>query len=129
MGFVVDEYGDIQGLVALEDILEEIVGEFTTDPKAKFDAFFQDADGSYLIDGSTHVREINRQLSIALPTQGPRTINGLILEHLEMIPVAGTSLKIGPYPLEILQTKDKMVKTVRIKLTHNNEPQDAESDG
>ena len=129
MGFVVDEYGDIQGLVALEDILEEIVGEFTTDPKAKFDAFYQDADGSYLIDGSTHVREINRQLSIALPTQGPRTINGLILEHLEMIPVAGTSLKIGPYPLEILQTKDKMVKTVRIKLTHNNEPEDAESDG
>ncbi len=116
MGFVVDEYGDIQGLVALEDILEEIVGEFTTDPNAKFTAFFQDIDGSYLIDGSTHVREINRQLDIHLPTSGPRTINGLILEHLEMIPEAGTSLKIDDYPLEIMQVKNNMVKTVRVKL-------------
>ncbi len=116
MGFVVDEYGDIQGLVALEDILEEIVGEFTTDPNAKFTTFFQDVDGSYLIDGSTHVREINRQLDIHLPASGPRTINGLILEHLEMIPEAGTSLKIGDYPLEIMQVKNNMVKTVRIKL-------------
>lgn len=116
MGFVVDEYGDIQGLVALEDILEEIVGEFTTDPNAKFSSFFQDADGSYLIDGSTHVREINLQLKTSLPTSGPRTINGVILEHLEMIPVAGTSLKIENYPLEIMQTKNNMVKTVRIKL-------------
>jgi Mg2+/Co2+ transporter CorB len=124
MGFVVDEYGDIQGLVALEDILEEIVGEFTTDPNAKFDTFYQDTDGSYLIDGGTHVREINRQLDISLPTLGPRTINGLILEHLEMIPVAGTSLKIGEYPVEILQTKDKRVKTVRLKLNHLT-PQDS----
>lgn len=116
MGFVVDEYGDIQGLVALEDILEEIVGEFTTDPNAKFSSFYQDVDGSYLIDGSTHVREINRQLDIKLPTSGPRTINGLILEHLEMIPEAGTSLKIDDYPLEIMQVKNNMVKTVRIKL-------------
>lgn len=116
MGFVVDEYGDIQGLVVLEDILEEIVGEFTTDPNARFSTFYRDADGSYLIDGGAHVRDINQQLNINLPTSGPRTINGLILEHLEMIPESGTSLKIDKYPMEIMQTKDKMIKTVRIKL-------------
>jgi Mg2+/Co2+ transporter CorB len=116
MGFVVDEYGDIQGMVALEDILEEIVGEFTSDPSAKFTSFYRDVDGSYLIDGSTHVREINRQLNIELPTSGPRTINGLILEHLEIIPESGTSLKINDFPLEIMQVKNNMVKTVRIKL-------------
>ena len=129
MGFVVDEYGDIQGLVALEDILEEIVGEFTTDPYARFESFFQDVDGSYLIDGSTHVREINRKLKTDLPTSGPRTINGLILEHLEMIPEAGTSLKINHYPLEIMQTKDKMVKTVRIKVQLDAHSSEQESDG
>ena len=117
LGFVVDEYGDIQGLVALEDILEEIVGEFTSDPKSMHSSLFRDADGSYLIEGGTHIRDINQQLGISLPTDGPRTLNGLILEHLEMIPEAGTSLKIGDYPLEIMQTKNNMVKTVRIKLT------------
>lgn len=130
VGFVVDEFGDIQGLVALEDILEEIVGEFTTDPKARFDAYYQDADGSYLLDGGTHVREINRKLGIELPTSGPRTINGLILEHLEMIPEAGTSLKVNGYPLEIMQTKNKMVKTVRIKLELvESATQQADTDG
>ena len=116
MGFVVDEYGDIQGLVVLEDILEEIVGEFTTDPKARVTTFFQDVDGAYLIDGATHIRNINHQLDIHLPTRGPRTLNGLILEHLEMIPEAGTSVKIAGYPLEIMQIKNNMIKTVRIKL-------------
>ncbi len=116
MGFVVDEYGDIQGMVALEDILEEIVGEFTTDPNTKFTSFYRDVDGSYLIDGSTHVREINRQLNIEFPTDGPRTINGLILEHMEMIPESGTSLKINDFPIEIMQIKNNMVKTVRIKM-------------
>jgi Mg2+/Co2+ transporter CorB len=115
VGFVVDEYGDIQGLVALEDILEEIVGEFTTDPKATHSPFYQEVDGSYLIEGSTHVRDINSQLKMKLPTSGPRTINGLIIEHLEMIPEAGTSLKIANYPLEIMHTKNNMIKTVRIK--------------
>ena len=115
MGFVVDEYGDIQGLVALEDILEEIVGEFTTDPNARMASYFQDVDGSFLVDGATHVREINRKLNINLPTDGPRTINGLILEHLEMIPESGTSVKIADHPLEIMQVKNNMVKTVRVK--------------
>lgn len=129
MGFVVDEYGDIQGMVALEDILEEIVGEFTTDPSSKFTSFYRDVDGSYLIDGSTHVREINRQLNISLPTTGPRTINGLILEHLEMIPESGTSLKIDGFPMEIMQVKNNMVKTLRIKLDAEQQQQVLGYDG
>jgi len=114
IGFVVDEYGDIQGLVTIEDILEEIVGEFTTDPTALHQDFFQDADGSFLIDGSTHIRDINRNLDIELPGNGPRTLNGLILEHMEFIPEAGTSMKINGYPIEIMQVKNNMVKTARI---------------
>ena len=78
--------------------------------------FFQDADGSYLIDGSTHIREINRNLGIELPTRGPRTLNGLILEHMEFIPEAGTSLKIDGYPIEIMQVKNNKVKTARISV-------------
>ncbi len=114
MAFVVDEYGDIQGLVTIEDILEEIVGEFTTDPTALHQDFYQDNDGSYLVDGSTHVRVVNRNLNISLPTDGPKTINGLILEHMEFIPESGTSLMIEQYPIEVMQVKNNMVKTVRL---------------
>lgn len=114
MGFVVDEYGDIQGLVTIEDILEEIVGEFTTDPTALHQPFYRDDDGSFLIDGSTHIRDINRNLSVNLPSKGPRTLNGLILEHMEFIPESGTSLKINHYPIEIMQVKNNMVKTARL---------------
>ena len=114
MGFVVDEYGDIQGLVAIDDILEEIVGEFTTDPTTLHQDFYQDADGSYLVDGSTHIRILNRNLNISLPTDGPKTVNGLILEHMEFIPDAGTSLKIADYPIEIMQVKNNMIKTLRL---------------
>jgi len=121
IGFVVDEYGDIQGLVTIEDILEEIVGEFTSDPSALHQPFFQDVDGSYLIDGSTHIREINRNLDIKLPTSGPRTLNGLILEHMEFIPESGTSLKIAGYPIEIMQVKNNMVKTARISMPQDDD--------
>ncbi|APZ43891.1 HlyC/CorC family transporter [Acidihalobacter ferrooxydans] len=113
IGLVVDEYGDIQGLVTLEDLLEEVVGEFTTDPTAHSRDIHPQSDGSYMIDGSIHIRELNRALGWRLPTRGPRTLNGLILEHLEMIPEPGTSVLISGYPLEIVQTKNNAVRTVR----------------
>lgn len=115
IGLVVDEYGDIQGLVTLEDILEEIVGEFTTDPANLSKDIHPQKDGSYLIDGSTHIREINRILNWQLPTDGPKTLNGLILEHMETIPESGTSLLLAGYPTEIIQMKDNTVKTIRIQ--------------
>lgn len=114
MGFVVDEYGDIQGLVTIEDILEEIVGEFTTDPTALHQDFYQDSDGSFLVDGSTHVRVLNRNLNIDLPTDGAKTLNGLILDYMEFIPEAGTCVKIQDYPIEVMQVKNNMMKTVRL---------------
>ena len=124
-GLVVDEYGDIQGLVALEDILEEIVGEFTTDPAALNKDITPLEDGSYLIDAGANVRDLNRALHTELPTDGPKTLNGLILEHMEDIPEAGTSLLLAGYPIEIVQTKDNAVKTARIHPSQRR-PQAAE---
>jgi Mg2+/Co2+ transporter CorB len=114
IGLVVDEYGDIQGLVTLEDILEEIVGEFTTDFAAISKDIQIEKDGSIIIDGSATIREINRSLNWEMPTDGPKTLNGIILEHLESIPQAGTGLRLAGYPMEILQIKTNMVKSVRI---------------
>ncbi len=115
VGLVVNEYGDIQGLVTMEDILEEIVGEFTTDPSAITKDITPQKDGSWLIDGSVHIREINRTLNLQLPTKGPKTINGLILEYMETIPDADTSLMIAGHPIDIIQTKDNSIKTIKIQ--------------
>jgi len=114
VGLVVNEYGDIQGLATLEDILEEVVGEFTTDPSASSRSYTRQDDGSYLVDGSTSVRELNRALNMELPTDGPKTLNGLVLEYLEDIPEPGTSLLLAGYPVDIVQTKDNLVKTLRV---------------
>ncbi|MDN3517358.1 HlyC/CorC family transporter [Aquisalimonas lutea] len=115
VGMVVDEYGDIMGLVALEDILEEIVGEFTTDPAAHSRHLRPLESGGYLAQGSISVRELNRALDWDLPTDGPRTLNGLILEHLQSIPEPGTSLLVHGFPVTIVQTQDNKVKTAEIQ--------------
>lgn len=111
---VVNEYGDILGLATLEDILEEIVGEFTTDPSTSRKDLQIKEDGSYLIDGSITVRELNKILNWQLPTEGPKTLNGLIIEYLEHIPDPGTSMLLSGYPIEIIQTTRNAVKTVLI---------------
>jgi Mg2+/Co2+ transporter CorB len=116
MAFVVDEYGDIQGLVTLEDILEEIVGEFTTDPATMMHKdVHREADGSFVANASTTVRALNRSMRWNLPTDGPKTLNGLIVEFLETIPDPGTTLKLADYTLEVLQTGENAIKTVRIR--------------
>lgn len=114
IALVVDEYGDIQGLVTLDDILEEIVGEFTTDPATLSKDIHPQEDGTYLVEGSANIRDLNRLMQWNLPTDGPKTLNGMIIEYLETIPEAGTSLLLAGYPLEIVQTTASAVKTVRI---------------
>jgi len=114
LGLVVDEYGELLGLVTLENILEEIVGEFTTQSPAQTGKFLRQEDGSLLLEGSSSLRELNRKLGLHLPLDSAKTLNGLILEHLEDIPEAGTSLKIAGYPIEIIQTQDRIVKVARI---------------
>jgi len=118
-GLVVDEYGDILGLITLEDIFREIAGEFTADLIDEDKDIHPQQDGSYLINGSANIREINRNNNWSLPTGGPKTINGLILELLESIPDPGVSLRIENYVIEVIQTSNNTIKTVRIR---NEEP-------
>lgn len=115
IALVVDEYGDILGLVTLEDLLEEIVGEFTTDPAAAARDFFPEADGTFLVNGTATVRQLNRALALQLPTDGPKTLNGLVTEHLEAIPEPGTGMLLNGYPVEIIAVANNQVKTARIR--------------
>ncbi len=115
-GFVVDEYGDIQGLVTLEDILEEIVGEFTSDPATVTHKDINlESPGIYIVNASATIRAMNRSLGWTLPTDGPKTLNGLLLEQLENIPDAGTVLRFADRQFEILQVADNAIRTVRVQ--------------
>lgn len=116
IALVVDEYGEFKGLLTLDDILEEVVGEFNVQSSDHTSHFHQGEDGSWLVDGSSPLRDINRKLKLLLPTDGPRTLNGLILEYFEDIPEPHTSFKIGDYRLEILEAQDRIVKRVKIYL-------------
>jgi len=114
---VVDEYGDIQGMITIEDLLEEIVGEFTTDLADTSVDIHPQEDGSYLIDGSAHVRLINRSLGWDLPQEGAKTLSGVITEYLQAIPDSNIGIIIGQYRIEIIQIKDNMIKTARVSLS------------
>lgn len=114
IGLVVNEYGDIQGLIALEDILEEVVGEFTTDMSTTSKDIHPQEDGTFLVDGTVTLRELNRAMDWELPTEGPKTLSGLIIDHLETIPEIGTCCLINKIPLEVVQTGENRIKTVRI---------------
>jgi len=114
LGLVVDEYGELQGLVTMEDILEEIVGEFSSLRPGEQGAAVREADGSVIVEGAAFLRELNRKLDMDLPLDGPRTLNGLLLERLEAMPEPGVSVMIEGYPIEIIQVQGRMVKTARI---------------
>lgn len=117
LGIVVDEYGDVVGLVALADILEEIVGNFTSNLTDPDDEIFPQRDGSFVITGTANVRDINRSLDWSLPTDGPKTLSGLILEYLESFPAGNAGLKIQSYRLEILELEGNVVRAVRASNT------------
>lgn len=127
LGLVVDEYGDIQGLVTLEDILEEIVGDFTTTmTPTPSDEVTGQPDGTFLVDGSATIRDINKEMAWEFPTDGPKTLNGLIVEYLEDIPTANMSVRISGYPIEVVDVCNNMIKTVRIIPEHYTKNEETE---
>jgi Mg2+/Co2+ transporter CorB len=129
MGLVVDEYGELMGLLTLEDIIEEIIGKFTTSLPSAGPALAWDAAGTATAEGTTPVREVNRALELSLPTDGPKTLSGLIVEHLQDIPEADVSIKIGDVPMEIVHAQGRTIKTVRIfkpvEIVENTEASEA----
>ncbi len=129
IALVVDEYGELMGLLTLEDIIEEIIGKFTTSLPTARQTLAWDAGGAATAEGATPVREVNRALGLSLPTDGPKTLNGLIVEHLQDIPEADVSIKIGNVPMEIVHAQGRTIKTVRIfrpvQNVENTEPSEA----
>lgn len=125
VALVVDEYGELMGLVTVEDIIEEIIGKFTTSLPSAGPRLSWDEDGSAMADGAMPVREVNRALGLQLPTDGPKTLNGLILEHLQDIPEADVSIKIAGVPIEIVHTQGRAVKAVRLFRPVESPPQQA----
>ena len=129
IALVVDEYGELMGLLTLEDIIEEIIGKFTTSLPSAGPALAWDSSGAATAEGTTPVREVNRALGLSLPTDGPKTLNGLIVEHLQDIPEADVSIKIGNVPMEIVHAQGRTIKTVRIfkpvEIVENTEASEA----
>jgi Mg2+/Co2+ transporter CorB len=129
IALVVDEYGELMGLVTLEDIIEEIIGKFTTSLPSAGPALGWDSSGTATAEGTMPVREVNRALGLSLPTDGPKTLNGLIVEHLQDIPEADVSIKIGSVPMEIVHAQGRTIKTVRIfkpiEIVENTEASEA----
>ncbi|ASJ76060.1 HlyC/CorC family transporter [Granulosicoccus antarcticus] len=115
VGLVVDEYGDIQGLLTLEEILEEIVGEFDNDPHVKPAEIRPQPDGSFIVDGTTQVRNLNKSLNWSLPSEGPKTLNGIVVEHFENFPPQGAVFTFNGHPITILAVEDNKVQQVRIE--------------
>ncbi|MGH8598803.1 MAG: transporter associated domain-containing protein, partial [Gammaproteobacteria bacterium] len=114
LGLIVDEYGDMIGIVTIDDVLEQVVGEFTTVPQFNTREVFPQQDGSVLVDAAANIRELNRAFGWRLPESGPKTLNGLILEALENIPDTGTSFRINDYTIEIVQSSGHTVRNARI---------------
>ena len=114
LALIVDEYGEFKGLITLEDILEEVIGDFTTQSPSRTGSYKQEEDGSWLVDGSSSLRDLNKKLKLQLPLDGPRTLNGLVIEHFEDIPEPNTSFRVAKHTLEIVQTQDRIVKSVKI---------------
>lgn len=115
LAFVVDEYGDIQGLVTVEDVLKQIVGELTQDNSPFSEQIQREPDDSYIVDASTSVRVLNRMMNWHLPTEGPTTLNGIIIEQLENFPAPGTDVTVGDYPIKVLDASNNVIRTVRVR--------------
>ncbi len=116
LAFAVDEYGDIQGLVTTEDVIREIVGEFGTDPGPIGPEVADQGDGTFLVDAGANVRQLNQLMNWDLPTEGPKTLNGLIVEQLETIPDPGTTLTVAGYSIAILDTNEHAIRKVRLNV-------------